>query len=120
MNAEEIAVLLAEHAGANVTAAWPGSPDPSNWRNIRRVCKCGAVIERGPYRDGPLGGSAFDTTHRAHVAAVLAEREAEVVRAAVDAALAEVERNLLALIGSPGPAAFRIVREARQNGADHG
>lgn len=69
--------LLDAHATVNSTAAWDGSPDPTNWRNIRRVCKCGDVI--GWHTRGksnlwqPLSGYAFDGPHREHIADVLAQ-----------------------------------------------
>ena len=78
MSASAIEQVLAEHGGVNSGAQWDGSPDPSNWRNIRRLCKCGAVIgwhDRSKQRDGrsyPLSGYPFDEPHRAHVAEVLA------------------------------------------------
>lgn len=69
MNAEEIEALLDEHASVNSTAGWAGSPNPADWRNIRRVCKCGEVIG---WPKGYGRGRPFDPPHRAHIAEVLA------------------------------------------------
>lgn len=79
MRVSEAAIeqVLTKHRGVSVSAKWPGSPDPSNWRNIRRICSCGERIPDGPRprrRRGqwaPLGGWPFDEPHRAHVAAAI-------------------------------------------------
>lgn len=76
---EAVAAALGEHNGVNLTAGWEGSPDSTNPRNIRRVCKCGAVIgwhDRSRQRSGhsyPISGYPFDEPHRAHVAEVIAD-----------------------------------------------
>lgn len=66
---------LDRHATVNITAAWKGSPNPRDPRNIRRVCQCGAVIGQLPYpKSGQfrLAGDPFDRPHREHIAEVLA------------------------------------------------
>jgi hypothetical protein len=74
-SAAAIEQALTEHRGVSVSAKWPGSPDPGNPRNIRRVCACGEVIGQLPYpTEGTfrLGGEPFDEPHRTHVAAAIA------------------------------------------------
>jgi len=77
----ELTELVAQHDTVNSTAAWEGSPNPQDPRNIRRVCKCGAIIDWPPpsprqrRRGGvfwePLSGHPFDPPHLAHVINVL-------------------------------------------------
>ena len=74
---EVMDIIFKEHGRVNSSAGWNGSPNPSDPRNIRRVCQCNEVIDwhdrsisRYPQ---PMSGYPFDVPHQAHIREILEE-----------------------------------------------